>query len=226
MADPVVHLTNGVPDSGTGNITTLGQTLVDGANATHGVTTGAAVITDAAGTFQQYLRGLVKLIAAGIGVTLNAETTKVIGVARTADGSGNLLTSTGNALDINIKSGVNANGQATKANSAPVVPATDWVYNKGTYVALPASTTTTIQSSAGAIGDYLDHITVFPTTTAAGSIVLKDGATTIATYAGGTGTALLTLTPFTIYVGAVSSVGAWSAVVGANVTGVAVGRFS
>lgn len=28
MADPVVHLTNGVPDSGTGNITTLGQVLL------------------------------------------------------------------------------------------------------------------------------------------------------------------------------------------------------
>lgn len=37
--------------------------------------------------------------------TLGAETTKVIGVVRTADGSGNLLTSTSNALDINIKSG-------------------------------------------------------------------------------------------------------------------------
>jgi len=37
--------------------------------------------------------------------TLAAETTKVIGVIRTADGSGNLLTSTTNALDVNIKSG-------------------------------------------------------------------------------------------------------------------------
>lgn len=37
--------------------------------------------------------------------TLAAETTKVIGVTRTADGSGNLLTSTTNALDVNIKSG-------------------------------------------------------------------------------------------------------------------------
>lgn len=40
---------------------------------------------------------------------LNAETTKVIGVVRTADGSGNLLTSTAQALDINIKSGSIAN---------------------------------------------------------------------------------------------------------------------
>lgn len=40
-----------------------------------------------------------------VAATLTAETTKAIGVTRTADGSGNLLTSTTNALDINIKSG-------------------------------------------------------------------------------------------------------------------------
>jgi len=45
--------------------------------------------------------------------TLNAETTKVIGVARTADGSGNLLTSTSNALDVNIKSGGSTSTQIT-----------------------------------------------------------------------------------------------------------------
>src|SRR3954469_17046246 len=27
MADPIVHITNGIPDSGTGNITTLGMVL-------------------------------------------------------------------------------------------------------------------------------------------------------------------------------------------------------
>lgn len=42
--------------------------------------------------------------AFSVNSTLSAETTKVIGVVRTADGSGNLLTSTGNALDVNIKS--------------------------------------------------------------------------------------------------------------------------
>lgn len=65
MADPIVHITAGVPDSGTGNITTLGQTLIDGANATMGQTTGVAVTTDAAGSLQQYLRGLVKLLTPG-----------------------------------------------------------------------------------------------------------------------------------------------------------------
>jgi hypothetical protein len=41
-----------------------------GAGAAIGATNGAAVITDANGTIQQYLRGLVKLIAAKIGVTV------------------------------------------------------------------------------------------------------------------------------------------------------------
>lgn len=44
--------------------------------------------------------------------TLSAETTKQIGVTRTADGSGNLITSTSSALDVNIKSGAAAGGTA------------------------------------------------------------------------------------------------------------------
>lgn len=74
MADPVVGITNGVPTSGTGNITTLGQTLLDGANATIGITTGAAVTTSAAGTLQQYLRGVVSLLVSGITVAAHAVT--------------------------------------------------------------------------------------------------------------------------------------------------------
>lgn len=46
----------------------------DGDQVTIGTTTGAAVITDATGTVQQYLRGLVKLIAAGISVTASIAT--------------------------------------------------------------------------------------------------------------------------------------------------------
>lgn len=95
MADPVVGIVNGVPTSGTGNITTLGQTLVDGANLTLGITTGAAVTTDATGTVQQYLRGLVKALGS--------------------------LTNTAGAL--NVAPTGNANGQALAANSAPTTNA-------------------------------------------------------------------------------------------------------
>lgn len=58
--------------------------------------------------------------AFSVNATLSAETTKVIGVTRTADGSGNLLTSTSNALDINIKSGSIANTSfaATQATAS------------------------------------------------------------------------------------------------------------
>jgi hypothetical protein len=45
-------------------------------------------------------------------VSLAAETTKVIGVTRTADGAGNLITSTGNAIDVNIKTGGGSGGTA------------------------------------------------------------------------------------------------------------------
>jgi hypothetical protein len=72
---------NGVGGGGevaleTGNLATLagavsgGKVLVTA--DTVGVSTGTAVITDANGTLQQYLRGLVKLIAAGISVTAGA----------------------------------------------------------------------------------------------------------------------------------------------------------
>lgn len=46
--------------------TTGAVTIADGADVTQGVTTGAAVITDANGTIQQYLRGIIKLLIAFI----------------------------------------------------------------------------------------------------------------------------------------------------------------
>lgn len=57
--------------------------------------------------------------------TLTAETTKVIGVTRTADGAGNLLTSTGNAIDINFKTGLALNSGATSATTLRTILASD-----------------------------------------------------------------------------------------------------
>ncbi len=118
-------------------------------------------------------------------------------------------------------------GQALKASSVPVVPASDWTYNTGYYVAVAAGQTdAVIQSSTGATGDYLDHMVVVPATTAPGVVTIKDNATALISYPGGGGTALLTLTPFVIYVGAVSRSGAWKVTTGSNVSILAVGRFS
>lgn len=117
-------------------------------------------------------------------------------------------------------------GQTLATVSVPVVPATNWVYNAGYYVNCPVGTTSVLQSSTGAIGDYLDHVTVFPAIVSAGAVSIVDNATTLATWAGGGTTALLTLTPFTIYVGAVSRSGAWKITTGTSVTALAEGRFS
>ena len=163
---------------------------------------------------------------------------------------GTALTVTSGGLDVNIKAatGVNPNGQAVMsasapvviasnqsavavtvplgqqvmASSTPVVMASDLPAIKGYYVACPASTTTTLQSSAGASGDYLDHVVVVPGTTAPGVVTIEDNATSLIAYPGGGTTALLTLTPFTIYVGAFSRSGAWKVICGANVTALGV----
>ena len=57
----------------------------DGHSATLGLTTGAAVITDATGTIQQYLRGLVKLIISIITVKIDQTTP---GTTNKVDASG------------------------------------------------------------------------------------------------------------------------------------------
>lgn len=60
--------------------------------------------------------------AFSVNATLSAETTKVIGVVRTADGSGNLLTSTGQALDVNIKTSGASNISTNVAQINGVTP--------------------------------------------------------------------------------------------------------
>src|ERR1035437_4327453 len=191
MADPTVHLTAGVPDSGTGNITTLGQTLTDGANATLGLTTAAAVVTDATGTVQQYLRGLVKLAAAALGA----------GTAAAAS-------------------------RTTLASDDPAV-ASLAKFSTGYYVAVAASQTAAIlQSATGAVGDFLAGVLVIPATTAPGVVTILDNATGLIAYPGGGTTALLTLTPFFIPVDGFSRSGAWKITTGANVSVLAIGKFS
>jgi hypothetical protein len=96
LADPVVHITNGIPDSGTGNITTLGQTLLDGANITVGAKADArntATDTTAVSTVSvlKQISFSAQAIQAGIGgdtasgsVDAN-NPVKIGGVARTTN---------------------------------------------------------------------------------------------------------------------------------------------
>ncbi len=176
-------------------------------DATTGLTVSAATVVTALGDKSQFAK-----------VTDGTDTLLVDshGSAQTT-----LFDSSGNAVTFN------ANGQATMANSAPTVLASDMPAIKGYYVAVAASQTdSVIQSSTGATGDFLDYVIVVPATTAAGVVTIKDNSTAIISYVGAGGTALLTLIPFVINVGAFSRSGAWKITTGANVSIVAVGKFS
>jgi len=174
MADPAVTLTNGVPTSGSGPITTLGQVFDP--------TTGPAAIKAA---------------------------------------SSGSAAPTDKALVVTLRD-VNANGGATPANSSPVVAADQYAQ----YEICPVSATTTCAvSGAGAVGDYLAGVLVFPATAACGNVIILDNATAIGTFPGGGTTALADLKPFLIPVGLFSLSGAWKVTCGANVTATAIGKF-
>ena len=108
-----------------------------------------------------------------VAATLSAETTKVLGVTRTADGAGNLLTSTTNALDVNIKSG-NATTitvtQVTGTNLHTVVDSGTITANAGTNLntsALALDATLTNRTQKGQITDGTRDGTVKAASTAA-----------------------------------------------------------
>lgn len=125
-------------------------------------------------------------------------------------------------------SNANANGQATMANSAPVVLSSNHtdlptVNGADEYEAVAASQTDQVIGATGATGDYLSHVLVIPGTTSPGAVTIKDGTTTIISYAGGT---VASTIPFVIPVGVKSVSGAWKITTGSNVTCLAVGDFT
>ena len=85
--------------------------------------------------------------------TLSAETTKVIGVTRTADGSGNLLTSTSNAIDVNLKSGGGGVGAGATGSAVPA----NAVFN-GVDAATALPTAATPGNLVGVMGDKFGRI--------------------------------------------------------------------
>ena len=71
---------------------------------------------------------------------------------------------------------------------------------------------------------YLSHLLVIPATTGAGNISIKDGAdTAISVFVTGT---LTSLVPFAIPLKMKNKTGAWQVTTGANVSVIAVGRFT
>ena len=139
------------------------------------------------------------------------------------------------ALVVSISpNSVNANGQATMVNSAPVVPASNWPgsvalanFGAGEYEAVGSSATDQILGATGAVGDYLAGLLITPTTTGAGSVSIKDGnGSSIAIFNTGT---LSNLVPFFVPLGIVAvnaTTPGWKVTTGTGVTVLGIGNFT
>lgn len=96
----------------------------------------------------------------------------------------------------------------------------------GQYEIVAAGVTAQAMGATGATGDYLAYVIVFPGTAGCGVVTILDNATAWGTFVGGGTTALPSLVPFRIDVGAYSVSGAWKITTGTNVTAVGVGKFT
>lgn len=94
------------------------------------------------------------------------------------------------------------------------------------YETVADGVTAQVLGTNGAAGDFLSHIVIQPAVAACGVVTVIDGSTTVFSFPGGGTTALPTLLPATIYVGAKSVNGPWKITTGANVAAVAVGKFT
>jgi hypothetical protein len=95
------------------------------------------------------------------------------------------------------------------------------------YETVAASQTDQVLGASGQIGDFLAGLLVVPATTAAGAVSIKDGGgSSVTVFTGATVTALTTLIPFYIPIGAKSTAGAWKVTTVANVSVIAFGTFS
>ena len=95
----------------------------------------------------------------------------------------------------------------------------------GRYETVAASQTAQAIGPTGAVGDYIEGVLVIPATTSPGNVLLLDNATSMTVFAGGA-SSVSNLVPFYIPLQMYSISGAWKLTTGANVSCIAIGRFS
>ncbi|HXA40132.1 MAG TPA: hypothetical protein VNW53_14125 [Phenylobacterium sp.] len=94
-----------------------------------------------------------------------------------------------------------------------------------TYKTIAASQTAQTLGT-GATGDVLDGLLIVPASVNAGNVIILDNATSITVFAGGS-PSVSNLVPFWIALNSAASVsGAWKVTTGANVSVIAVGKFT
>jgi hypothetical protein len=104
------------------------------------------------------------------------------------------------------------------------------VMNAGsTYETIAASQTGQVLGGSGAIGDYLSHCVIYPTTTTPGVVTVFDDASAagsnVIAFPGGA-SSVSNLAPIAIPVGAVSVTGEWRVTTGANLVVTCYGKFT
>jgi hypothetical protein len=199
-----------------------------GAKQDTGNTSLASIVTALAGTLAISAASLPLPSGAATGAKQDTGNTSLASIASALAAALPLPTgaataanqSTGNSSLASILSALGG----TLAVSGPLTAAQ--LHADAEYEAVGASASDQPLGATGGIGDYLSHLIITPGTTAAGAVSIKDGSgSSIPIFAGGTGS-VPGLAPFTVYVGATSTSGAWKVTTGANVTAVGVGNFT
>lgn len=120
-------------------------------------------------------------------------------------------------------------GPKAASASLSVAPASDGfaVRPEGRHhETVAASQTDQMLGATGAAGDILDGLLIVPATTSPGAVSIEYGATNIIIFAGGA-SSVSNLIPFWAELGGIASVGGgWEVTTGANVSVIAVGRFT
>jgi hypothetical protein len=136
-----------------------------------------------------------------------------------------------------------APGRTAAATSRPVVKCTEDAAKEDILVAAAQSTapvpvglagdwdraaasTTKALGAAGAIGDYLSHVVIVPSSLSPGAVQIKDGSGTATDIFAGGASSLTNLVPFTVPLGMKSKVGGWSIITLTGATAYGVGDFS
>ena len=112
-----------------------------------------------------------------------------------------------------------------KAISGTTQAVTAYDAVRGSYETVAASQTDQVLGATGAAGDWLASLLIVPATTGAGAVSIKDGSGSSITVFTSGGT-LADLKPISVPLNIQSTAGAWSVTTGANVSVVAIGRFT
>jgi hypothetical protein len=159
MADPTVHITNGVPDSGTGNITTLGQTLLDGANVTIGAKADAK--SPATDTTSITAMSVWKQVSASVQALVTAFGAALTRGAGASDSNTQRVTIDSGQLSSTVSADQASNAAGVIVRTPPQEVHLGEVGGKSAYRVITMSADTSILASGDIIADTQQYDAFF-----------------------------------------------------------------